>query len=153
MKRPIARTLSLSCFLLMLAFVAAVVAYGQSAPRSDVQAVRFESVDVFLDSFTHKLAAYQFELLAAGGHAEIVGLEGGEHKAFAHAPYYDPAALQGNRVIVAAYSVDAELPTGKTRVARIHMQITGAEVPEYQIKIMETLGPGGEKIAVTAESR
>jgi hypothetical protein len=76
-------------------------------------------VDVLVDSGSKRLGAYQVEVETKG--AMIVGLEGGESKAFAAAPYYDPAALQGHKIVVAAFSTDAELPTGLTRVARLHL--------------------------------
>jgi hypothetical protein len=74
---------------------------------------------VMVDSGSKHLGAYQVEVVAKG--AAIVGLEGGESKAFSGAPYYDATALQGNRIVVAAFSTDADLPTGLTRVARLHL--------------------------------
>ena len=62
-------------------------------------AVRFEYIDIYIDSGDVPLAAYQFELTDAGGSIKIVGIEGGEHEAFATPPYYDPKALKNNRVI------------------------------------------------------
>lgn len=93
------------------------------APTADV---RFEAVDVFVDAGESPLSAYQFDLTTPareGWQASIVGVEGGEHPAFRKAPYYDPAALHSGRIIIAAYSVDETLPTGRTRVARLHMEL------------------------------
>lgn len=103
------------------------------APRgdSDQGSVRFETVDVFVDSGSTGLAAWQLEatpLAADGAKVTLVGIEGGEHAAFSKPAYYDPAALSpagGGRVILAAYSTDKDLPTGRTRVARLHMMIEG----------------------------
>jgi hypothetical protein len=53
----------------------------------------FTFVDVFIDPQGKPLAAYQFELRTTAGEAKLVGIEGGEHAAFAHPPYYDPKAL------------------------------------------------------------
>jgi hypothetical protein len=58
----------------------------------------------------------------------IEGGEGGEHAAYAKPAYYDPAALApegGGRVILAAYSTAKDLPTGRTRVARLHVMVEG----------------------------
>ena len=66
---------------------------GQSgAGTSASDAVRFGSVDVFIDSGPAALAAYQFELDVTAGNVTLVGVEGGEHRAFQQAPYYDPRA-------------------------------------------------------------
>jgi len=95
------------------------------APAPDAD-VRFEAVDVFVDAGESPLSAYQFDLATPareGWQASIVGVEGGEHPAFRKAPYYDPAALHAGRIIIAAYSVDEALPTGRTRVARLHMEL------------------------------
>lgn len=93
-------------------------------------APRFGWVDVYLDSGTVRLAAYQVELAAETGAFQIVGIEGGEHAAFTEPPYYDPAALQHDRVILAAFSTDESLPAGRTRVARVHVRVEGA-APQY----------------------
>ena len=95
---------------------------------------RFTAIDITIDSGNQPFAAYQFELLASGADAKIVGVEGGEHAAFREPPYYDPAALSQNRIIIAAFNTGRDLPSGKTRVARLHLQITGGE-PTYKVKL------------------
>ena len=80
-------------------------------------------VDVYLDTGGKRLGAYQFEVTARN--ATIVGLEGGDAKAFKSAPYYDAAALQGNKIIVASFSTDSDLPAGQTRIARLHFMLAG----------------------------
>jgi len=110
-------------------------------------AVRFSFVDVYVDSAGQPLAAYQFELAAKVGQVKIVGVEGGEHAAFRQPPYYDPAALARNRIIIAAFNTGSDLPKGKTRVARIHLQITGERQPEYTIKLDVAASPDGQKIS------
>jgi hypothetical protein len=101
--------------------------------------VRFEFIDVYVDSGAAPLAAYQFELTDAAGSIKIVGIEGGEHEAFTKPPYYDPKALKNDRVIIAALSTAADLPTGRTRVATVHVQVEAAVIPEITINL-ETAG-------------
>lgn len=117
-------------------------------------AVRFRAVDVFLDSTNKPLAAYQLEFTATGAYAKIVGIEGGEHAAFKEAPFYDPKAMQQERVIIGAFSTEAadKLPTGKTRVATIHLQTTGSEPPRYEVQIKAAATTGGKKISVHANA-
>ncbi|MHC4072458.1 MAG: hypothetical protein ACYTGS_10570, partial [Planctomycetota bacterium] len=77
---------------------------AQQSEHDDMTAepsVRFAPLHIYLDSGSRPLAAFQFELKAAAGQIEIVGVEGGQHKAFAEAPYYDPAALANDRIIIA----------------------------------------------------
>lgn len=104
-----------------------------------VSSVRFESVDVFVDSGDVPLAAYQVEFRAdtqdsdAKSRFKLVGVEGGEKGAFEEPPKYDARALRGERIILAAYSLreDAQLPKGLTRVARVHVQVPTAGLLGY----------------------
>lgn len=104
--------------------------------------IRFEVIDVMIDSGEIPLAAYQLEVWAetedgaAATTVRIVGIEGGEAEVFRHPPYYDPAAMQDNRVIIGDFSTAAagELPSGKTRIASVHVQITGGE-PTFKFRL------------------
>jgi hypothetical protein len=122
-----------------------------SAFAQSTNSIRFQSVEIFADAQTNALAAYQLEFTATSGNAKIVGIEGGEHPAFAVAPFYDPKAMQHERVILAAFStVSADkLPTGKTRVATIHLQISGANELKFETKLTTAANSEGQKIAVT----
>ena len=86
---------------------------------------RFEAVDVFVDSGNQRLAAWQLEVNCTANDVHIVGIEGGEHPAFKEPPYYDKRAMNNNRVIIAAFSTGDNLPSGRSRVARIHVQVRG----------------------------
>jgi len=131
--------ISLVSVSLMLALLYARV--GQAATRIGPK-VRFAPLHIYLDSGNRPLAAYQFELKAAAGKpapakagVKIVGVEGGQHKAFKEAPYYDPAALANDRIIIAAFNTGRELPKGRTRIATIHLQIIGDAEPDYELKL------------------
>ena len=131
----------------------AVWAHAQhpaTQPAQPEPASRFAAVDVFVDSADKLLAAYQFELTAKSGEFKIVGVEGGEHAAFRQPPYYDPAALSRDRIIIAAFNTGRDLPRGRTRVARIHVRISGNEDPQYDVKLTVAASIDGEKIAATA---
>jgi hypothetical protein len=99
--------------------------------------VHFEAVDLFIDPKNQPLAAYQVEFVADASRVKLVGVEGGEHAAFREPPYYDPAALNHNRVIVAAFSTSDGLPQSLTRVARLHVQVSGdAPPPQWSAKLI-----------------
>lgn len=108
--------------------------------------VRFAPVHIYADSGEKPLAAYQFELKAVLGQVEIVGVEGGEHAAFAEPGYYDPAALANDRIIIAAFNTGGDVPTGRTRIATIHLQITGEVEPKYEIELTVAADADGEEI-------
>jgi hypothetical protein len=108
--------------------------------------VRFAPLHIYLDSGERSLAAYQFELKAIKGQIEIVGVEGGEHKAFSEAPYYDPAALAQDRIIIAAFNTGRDLPTGRTRITTVHLQIKGDVEPEYELNLTIAGDADGENI-------
>jgi hypothetical protein len=107
---------------------------GQDYPTPQT-GVRFAPLHIYIDSGSKNLAAYQFELKAVAGQIKIVGVEGGQHEAFKEAPYYDPAALANDRIIIAAFSTGINLPKGRTRIATIHLQITGDAEPKYELKL------------------
>lgn len=97
--------------------------------------VRFAPLHIYIDSGNKSLAAYQFELKATAGQIKIVGVEGGQHKAFAEPPYYDKAALANDRIIIAAFNTGSELPKGRTLIATIHLQFIGDTEPDYELKL------------------
>jgi hypothetical protein len=123
-----------------------------AAARSTEQGVRFATVDIRIDPAGKALAAYQVEFVADGSRVKLVGIEGGDDKAFAQPPYYDPAALSQNRVIVAAFNTGKELPRASFRAARLHVQITGSEKPKWEAKLIVAAGADGEKIPAAAVS-
>jgi len=124
-----------------LLFVAllALAAVGQDAPR-------FRPVDVFVEA-DRPLAAYQIEIECG---AKVVGVEGGAPAAFREPPRYDPAALQGGRIVLAAFTLDEEPPRGRIRVARLHMMESGPT--EYEAKLVVAAAPGGEEMTVRVEA-
>jgi len=141
--------------IVLLSTVQVGVLFGQ--PTAADKTVHFRTVDVYVDSKTQPLAAYQLELSVKRGDAKIVGIEGGQHPAFKEAPFYDPKAIQQERVVIAAFNTASadKLPKGRTRVATIHVQITGDLKPEYVAKLMTAGTVDGKQISaeVTFEER
>jgi hypothetical protein len=110
---------------------------------------RFTYVDVFADSKGKALAAWQIEFAAEVGDVSLVGIEGGDSPAFGgRPPYYDPAALAGRRIVVANYSVAADLPKGKVRVARLMLEVRGEVKPQYVTKLIAAADGEGKTIGV-----
>ena len=136
----------------MVLIVGAVAQEFERVEPVPEQPVRFEAVHVYVDSGEVPLAAYQFEMAAHGAEVRIVGIEGGEHPAFQEPPYYDTAALMKRRVIIADFNTGAELPTGRTRVARVHVQVTGEREPEYVLKLHVAASKDGKPISATVTS-
>ena len=130
---------------------------GNEAPPAPANTA-FVGVDVIIDSGDKKLAAYQVEITSADalGFTLLAGVEGGEHAAFEVPPHYDPQALHPvdnapSRIILAAFDVGNELPTGKVRVARLHVQWGGPanEQPTFTARLIASATVGGEKIDAT----
>jgi hypothetical protein len=115
-------------------------------------AVRFQTVDIYVDAGGKTLAAYQLEFRAKTGNAKIAGIEGGESAVFKEPPYYDAKAMQQERVIIAAFSTAAveKLPRDKTRVASVHVMVTGAEKPDYTVRLVVAADSRGSKIKAEA---
>ena len=110
--------------------------------------VRFAPLHIYLDSGNQPLAAFQFELKATAGQIKIVGVESGQHPAFKEAPYYDPAALANDRIIIAAFNTGRDLPKGRTRIATIHLQIIGDVEPDYELNLTVAADADGKEIPV-----
>jgi hypothetical protein len=138
----------ITSFILTSVFVIVPVLAQQSGQdySAPQPGVRFAPLYIYIDSGNNSLAAYQFELKATAGQIKIVGVEGGQSEAFKEAPYYDPAALQNNRIIIAAFSTGSNLPKGRTRIATIHMQIIGDTEPQYELKLIVAGGADGKEI-------
>lgn len=105
---------------------------------------RFSAIDVFIAT-GDPLAAWQLEIVTR---AKIVGIEGGDG-VFAEPPAYDPAALAGGKVVLAGLTTEKELPKGRVRVARLHLEETGATI--YTPKLIAAAGLGGKKLDATVE--
>jgi len=159
---------------LTLAMFTTIASHQDAESRPDAPAndpgpasPRFETVHIMLDSRDIPLAAWQVEFAAPpGSGVVIVGIEGGGHDAFVDAPYYDPEAMRHERAIVADFSLDdaATLPSGRVRVATIHVMIDApgapgdgdaAIEPRYDVKVMAAADVHGTAIdgaAVTLET-
>ena len=109
--------------------------------------VRFRAIDVFVDAGDAALGAWQVEIKGGAG-ALIVGVEGGDG-VFGKPPYYDPAALQGGRIVLASFTTAQGLKPGRIRVARLHMQETGAV--EYTVKPVAGAAEGGKRIPIRVQ--
>ena len=134
--------------LLVLITLLCVNAAPADGPAAPAAAPRFAAVDVLIDPQGRPLAAYQFEFATEVGQVSLVGIESGEAGAFAaRPPYYDPAALAGNRVIVGDYSLADDLPKAKIRVARLMLEIGGDARPQYVVKLTAAADADGKPIA------
>ena len=136
--------------LIILASICVIVPVLAQQSQQDYSTaqpgVRFAPLHIYLDSGNRSLAAYQFELKATAGQIKIVGVEGGQHKAFKEAPYYDPAALAKDRIIIAAFNTSSNLPKGRMRIATIHLQIIGDAEPEYELELNVAGDADGKEI-------
>ena len=109
----------------------------------------FRAIEVFVDSAAEPLGAFQIEVWSETGAITVVGVEGGEHAAYAEPPFHDPRAIAGDRVVVGAYSTDADLPTGRTRVARVHVELTGDEAG---LRVRLAAAGGADGAAIEADA-
>lgn len=112
--------------------------------------VAFVPVEVWVDPRGAALACYQVEVTVTAGDATLVGIEGGEHRAYEEAPYYDRRALTGQRIILAAYSTAGDLPTGPTRVATLMFRVAGATAPAYAATLQVAASPDAKPIGGAA---
>lgn len=109
----------------------------------------FGTIVVTLDPAGRELAGWQLRADFGKSDARIVGVEGGEHPAWAEAPHYDPRALNGGEIVLAALAADTELPTGPTVVAVIHVEHDRSGLPPLEISEVVAVGSDGSEITVT----
>ncbi len=113
--------------------------------------MRFVAVDVLIDSDSVRLGAWQIEYEGsvgadADGRVMLVGVEGGEHPAYTRAPHYDPAALSGGRIVIAAYTTADDAPSGVTRVARLHLSIPQGGEFVHGVRLIAAGDSDGDRI-------
>ena len=130
--------------LRLIAFLFVVTA----APSALAQDVRFAAVDIFLDS-PEPVAAWQFELADRLNTLKVVGVEQGESAAFDRVPYYDREAVdrgQADRIIVADYSLADvnDLPSGRSRIATIHLMLSGDTDADLNLQLVTATTYDGE---------
>ena len=126
-----------------------------SSPQSDGKAIQFAALDIYLET-TEPLAVWQFELRESSGMMRVVGVENGDSAAFGGPPYYDLGAVSegaADRIIVAHYSMSPadELPTGRSRIATVHVQLGGSADPDYLLNLMAVGGADGEPIQASID--
>lgn len=107
----------------------------------------FRAIDVFVDSGNQALAVYQLTFVGTNS-VKIVGIEGGEHSAFAEPPYYDPEAMQSDRVVIGAFNTSRDLPSGRTRIATLHVQTQSNVAPGYGVEVNAAAAADGKAITV-----
>jgi hypothetical protein len=95
------------------------------------------------------LAAYQLKISDEKAAVKILSVEGGEHASFAQPPNFDGKAIQSDVIKIAAFSLDAreKLPSGRVRVASLHVEIGPGLTPDWKAVVETAAGPGGTKIS------
>ncbi|MFT5733353.1 MAG: hypothetical protein ACI8WY_002029, partial [Planctomycetota bacterium] len=96
------------------------------------------------------LAAWQVRFEDSTGAAKLVGVEGGNDPSFRDAPFYDPKALQGGAVVLAAFDTEGAGPRTEILVARVHLVITGTQDPELNLTAEVVASPDGPIQGATA---
>lgn len=133
-------------------FLALVVLCGaglwQSGAAQPDGSPRFAAVDIYLDS-AKPVAAWQFDFSSRSG--KIVGVENGESEAFEGTPYYDREAVQlgtADRIVVADFSLaePGRLPSGRIRIATLHLVLNGASEPEFDLGLVTAVTHDGVTI-------
>jgi hypothetical protein len=144
-----------------IAALAALALLAPTGPAAETGAqtgglTSFEVHDVYLDVGSDALSAYEVEILlgpvqAGEAGARLVGLEGNVELPFQDPPHFDPRALRGQRVVIAAFSTApaAELPTGRVRVATLHIEVEGP-APELEVRVRAVGDGAGKRIQANA---
>lgn len=117
-----------------------LVGLQRPTPRPDdvaadpAAAIRFAALEVVFDTGDAELAAWQVELEDPTGRATILGVEGGRPEAFRETPYHDRRALGRGRIVLAACQPRGPLPSGRARVALLHVRVEGPGEPDFRFR-------------------
>jgi hypothetical protein len=150
------RAASLAALLFVASALAAHAASAEGEPRASVVVtveaspedppVRYVPRAIELEVGATPIAAWQVELVVRSGEATIVGVEGGTAEGFREPPYYDPKALAGGRIVLAAFDTRASLPPGRHRVATLHLREAGSRAT-YELALLAASAPDGSPAA------
>ncbi|MEE9391471.1 MAG: hypothetical protein V3W41_03100 [Planctomycetota bacterium] len=147
-------TLALIAFFAVAPELTVADSMGTTAAVSRAAArPEFRSYGLYLDTHDAGLGAWQVEVVDLAAKSRLVGIEGGEHRAFAQPAFYDPKALQGARIVLAAFAPDDELPRGKTRVATLHLRVDADAPPEFKLRLIAAVDALGNDIDAELEIR
>lgn len=109
--------------------------------------LRFTAIEIYIES-EDPVAAWQFELNESSGRMLVVGVENGESAAYSRAPYFDIEAVRlgtADRIIVADYSLapTEKLPRERTRIATIHVQVSGDDPAVFDLRLITAVNADG----------
>lgn len=110
---------------------------------------QFSTVRVQIDTSAAELSAWQLHAEFADPDTRIVGIEGGSDPAFAEPPHYDPRALNGGEIILAALSAHQDLPSGPTTVAVLHIEHAQENPPRLTVIDLIAVGRDGNETPAT----
>lgn len=116
-----------------------------ATPAESDEARSFSSVTLRIESSAAELSAWQLRARWNDPRTRIVGVEGGEG-AFTEPPRYDPRALRGGEIVLAALAADDSPERGSVRVAVIHVEHAAGTVPGLNILELIAVGSDGERI-------
>lgn len=125
------------------------VVLASAPPGSDARAWqmcyggRIGALDVFVDSGANPLVAYRMVLADPSGRVKVIGVEDGSPAGFRSVPV-DPYGPQSQSIYLAAMNTGAGAPSGKIRIARLHVIIFGDGEPQYRPMRFEAATVGGE---------
>jgi len=119
---------------------------SRPAGTQPTENVRFRRFDILIDPKGAPLAAYQVELIREAGDGVIAGIEGGDAAPFGEPPDYDREAMSRDRIILAAYTTDAQVPTSRVRVAGLVVRERGPAAVRFRARLVVAGTPEGKAI-------
>jgi hypothetical protein len=107
-------------------------------------AKEFAVYDVFIE-VEQGMSSWQFECSYNKDLLQISGIEGGQG-VFSDPADYDSRGLNGGRIILAAYSLEKQLPKGKVWVSRLHVYEKKSELLNSARKLIVLADTNGKEI-------
>ena len=126
--------------------VVAALALLLAALTARSEELRFQAYEIVVDPGPSTLAAWQVEIDEPGW--TIVGVEGGDAP-FTEPAYYDPKALQGGRIVLAAFTTSKDVVAGAQRVAIVHVAVRASSKPA-PIRVAAAADSSGRRLQAEA---
>ena len=130
--------------IMRVAAVLSLLMFSMPALAQEPIPVRFETITLCVDAGSELLAAWQIEVVPIEAEIEVIGIEG-VSEPFDAPAYFDRKAGKQGRILVAAFTTNRSLLSGKQSVAILHLRKTGAG-QKYDIHLQVAGNEEGEKI-------
>ena len=132
-------------FLLSLLMTVLVLPLLSQQDKAPAATKVFQAYDLYVNISRGSVAAWQLEIKFPAQQAKIVGIGGGSG-VFSEPADYDSKALTSGRIILAAYSLEKDLPSGRVHLGRLQTYENKGAFASAEITLQALADAGGKNL-------